>query len=87
MFVDQLATAADVTQLLGDVDAQTISRILAIAPTRDELARAIHDVDDDDDLDDESGTPSAARVASIRRVIAPPTSRDRSDAAPMVAPW
>jgi len=69
MFVDQLATAADVTQLLGDLDAPTISRILAIAPTRDELTRAAHDVDED--LDVEPATPSSARVASIRRVLVP----------------
>lgn len=77
MFVDQLATTTDVIRILGEVDAQTVSQILAIAPTCDELARAVHERGDDDG--EEPGTPSSARVASIRQVLtrlAPPDPGD-----------
>ena len=70
MFVDQLATAADVTRLLGDVDPLTIARILAVAPTRDEVDQAFRTVEDELAFGEEPRTPASARVASVRAVIA-----------------
>lgn len=69
MFVDQLATEADVTRLLGEVDALTISRILAIAPSRDELDEAVREVEDETGFGEEPRTPSSARVASVRAIV------------------
>jgi len=69
MSVDQLATEADVTRLLGDVDPLTIARILAIGPTRDELDEAIRLVEDEVGFGEEPHTPSSQRVASVREVL------------------
>jgi hypothetical protein len=79
MFVDQLATEADVTRLLGDVDALTISRILAIAPSRDELDEALREVEDATGFGEEPRTPSTARVASVRAVIEDLIRREQED--------
>lgn len=69
MFVEQLATEADVTRLLGEVDPLTISRILAIAPTRDELDEAVQETEDEAGFGEEPRTPSSARVASVRAIL------------------
>lgn len=69
MFVDQLATEADVTRLLGDVDPLTIARILAIAPSRDELDLALRQTEDEAGFGEEPRTPSSQRVASVREVL------------------
>lgn len=70
MFVDQLATAADVTRLLGEVEPLTVARILAIAPTRDELDEAVRQLEDELGFGEEPRTPSSERVACVRGVIA-----------------
>lgn len=70
MFVDQLAVPTDVTRLLGDVDPLVISRILAIAPSVEELEEAVHRADEESGFGEETGTPSSARVRSIRVILA-----------------
>ena len=70
MFVAQLATAADVTRLLGEVQPLAVARILAIAPTRDELDEAVRELEDELGFGEEPRTPSSARVACVRAVIA-----------------
>lgn len=67
MFVAQLATATDVTRLLGQVDPLTIARVLAVAPTRDELVEAVSVVEDDEQEDPR--TPSEARIACVRGIL------------------
>ena len=69
MLVHQLATAADVRRLVGDVDPLFISRILALAPTRDELDQALQELDDVSELVEEPRTPSSARVAAGRAIL------------------
>jgi hypothetical protein len=70
MFVENLATAADVTRLLGEVDPLVIARILAVAPTRDEVDEAARTVENELGFAEEPRTPSSARVACVRAVIA-----------------
>lgn len=70
MFIDQLATDADVIRLLGEIDQLTIARILAIAPTVDELDEAVQATADEAGFGEEPRTPSSARVQSIRAVLA-----------------
>jgi hypothetical protein len=77
MFVDQLATAADVSRLLGEVDPITVARILAIAPTRDELDEAVRETEDELGFGEEPRTPSSVRVACLRGVLADLVETDR----------
>lgn len=70
MFVDRLATAADVSRLLGEVDALTVARVLAIVPTRDELGEAVRARADEDGAEATPTTPSSMRVACIRGLLA-----------------
>ncbi len=70
MFVQSLATASDVRRILGDLDPLTVARILAIAPTRDELDEAVIETADELQFGEEPRTPSSARVASVRAILA-----------------
>jgi len=67
MFVDQLATQADVTRLLGQIDPLMVARVLAVAPTRDELLEAVSVIEDDQQ--EEPRTPSEARIACLRGIL------------------
>ena len=78
MFIKQLATRADVIRRLGEVDPLTIARILAIAPTVDELGQAVDLTEDALGFGEEPRTPSSARVANVRAVINDVVSDDRA---------
>jgi hypothetical protein len=69
MFAEQLATATDVNRLLGDVDPLVNARILAIAPSVDELEEAVHLVDEEAGFGEEPQSPSTARVGGIREIL------------------
>ncbi|CAN5893732.1 hypothetical protein BH11MYX3_BH11MYX3_12030 [soil metagenome] len=69
MFTRTLATASDVGRLLGDVDPLITARILAIAPTRDELNEAVRETEDEVGFGEQPRDPSSARVANIRAVL------------------
>jgi hypothetical protein len=77
MFIKQLATRADVIRRLGEIDPLTIARILAIAPTIDELGQAVDLTEDEIGFGDEPRTPSSARVANVRAVINEVVSDER----------
>jgi len=70
MFVDRLATATDVTRLLGEVQPLDVARILEVAPTRAELEEAVRELEDEPGFGEEPRTPSSARVACVRAAIA-----------------
>lgn len=70
MFTKPLATEGDVKRLLGEVDPLTTARILAIAPSVDELDEAIRQTEDEANFAEEPRTPSSARVANVREVLA-----------------
>ena len=70
MFVDQPATEADMTRLLGEVDPLTTARILAIAPSADELDEATSAGGDQAGVGEGPRTPSSARIANVRAVLA-----------------
>lgn len=70
MFTKPFATEGDVKRLLGEIDPLTTSRILAIAPTVDELDEAIRQEEDAAAFGEEEHTPSSARVANVRAVLA-----------------
>ena len=67
VFVDQLATATDVTRLLGEIDPLTVARVLAVAPTRGELLEAANVAIDDPEQ--AARTPSQARIACVRGIL------------------
>lgn len=69
-FIPQLATESDISRLLGEVDPLTVARILAIAPSVDELDEALRAVEEEQGFGEEPRTPSSARVASVREVLA-----------------
>lgn len=69
-FIPQLATESDISRLLGEVDPLTVARILAIAPSVDELDEALRTVEEEQGFGEEPRTPSSARVASVREVLA-----------------
>jgi len=69
MSVDQPATEADLVHLLGELDPFTISQILSIAPSRDELDEAVQETQDEAGFGEEPRTPSSARVANVRAVL------------------
>ncbi|MDB4960105.1 MAG: hypothetical protein JWP01_104 [Myxococcales bacterium] len=68
MFGNHLATADDVRRLLGNLDPETVVLILSTLPTRLELEKAVGG--GGTRAAGEPKTPSCARVASIRRVLA-----------------
>ena len=85
MSVDQPATEADLNRLLGEVDPLTTARILAIAPTVDELDEAIRESEDEAGFGEEPHTPSSSRVANIRDVLEE-LARDELETEPDRAP-
>lgn len=70
MFTKPFATEGDVRRMLGEIDPLTTSRILAIAPSVDELDEAIRQEEDAAGFAEEERTPSSERVANIRAVLA-----------------
>ena len=70
MFGKPIATEGDVKRLLGEVDPLTTARILAIAPSVDELDEAIREAEDEAGFGEEPRTPSSARVANVRAILA-----------------
>ena len=85
MFIEQPATEGDVIRLLGEVDPLTTARILAIAPSVDELDEAIREYEDAAGFGEEPRTPSSARVANIR-VVLDELAHDELEAEPDRAP-
>ena len=69
MFGKPIATEGDVKRLLGELDPLTTARILAIAPSVDELDEAIREHEDEAAFAEEPRTPSSARVANVRAVL------------------
>lgn len=70
MFTHPLATANDVARILGDVDPLVTARILAIAPSVDELDEAVRATEEEEGFGEEPRTPSSARVANLRAALA-----------------
>ena len=61
------ASAAEVTALLGEVDAMVVARVLATNATIDEIEEAMHRADDDSEL---AFLPaSSSRVAEVRAIL------------------
>lgn len=81
MMTKKLATASDVSHLVGEVDALVTARILALAPTRDELGEAVREEEDEMGFAEEPRTPSSERVARLRRILAELRDDDREDLA------
>ena len=80
MFTKPFATEGDVRRLLGEIDPLTTSRILAIAPSIDELDEAIRQTEDEAGFAEEPRTPSSARVANVREVLAELAAAELDDA-------
>ena len=79
MFGKPIATEGDVKRLLGEIDPLTTSRILAIAPSVDELDEAIRENEDEAGFAEEPHTPSSVRVANVRAVLAELAAAELAD--------
>lgn len=82
MLIENLATSADISRVLGEVDPLIASRILAIAPTVDELVEAARGVQDEQGFSEEPHSPSSERVSSLRAIIAELAEQDEADQEP-----
>lgn len=80
MLREPVASARDISRLLGEVEPLIIARILALGPSVDELDEAIRETEDEGGFGEEPRTPSSPRVASVRAVLAE-LVRDDLDAA------
>ncbi len=69
MMTKKLATVNDISHLLGEVGDLVAARILALAPTRDELGEAVLEEKDEMDFGEIPHRPSSPRVANLRRII------------------
>lgn len=61
-------TADELTDLLGELDADTTERLLALAPTFDEVVEALTALEDEA-TGIATHIPSGAKVLEVRRIL------------------
>jgi tRNA(Ser,Leu) C12 N-acetylase TAN1 len=66
---DRIATAADLTKLLGELDPAAIERLLATGATVDEVAEAVSALEDEDSYGELHLEPSSEREAEVRAIL------------------
>ena len=65
---DTPITADELTDLLGELDAETAERLLALAPTFDEVVEALTALEDEA-AGIATHIPSAAKVIEVRSIL------------------
>jgi tRNA(Ser,Leu) C12 N-acetylase TAN1 len=63
------ASAREVTDLLGELDALVIEKIVATGATVDEIAEAASAIEDEEGFGEMSRTPSSPREAEVRAIL------------------
>jgi hypothetical protein len=66
---DRPATAAEVTNLLGEIDPIAVERLVATGATIDEIAQAATDLDDEVEFAESSRVASSPREAELRAIL------------------
>jgi hypothetical protein len=74
------ATAEQLNGLLGEVDALVVERILQTGASYDEVAEALDALEDEAADGELAHTPSSAKVAEVREILAELVLDDRHDA-------
>lgn len=77
--MEKHATAANVTELLGEIDPITMDRLLATGASADEIAEAVDEVQDEDAFGEEPRQPSSPRVAQVRAILEEHVIEDLED--------
>ena len=73
------ATASDVTELLGEIDAFLIERILDTKATPDEVSEALGLVEQEErGFDEAPHPPSTPKVAEVRAILLQQRGIDRA---------
>jgi hypothetical protein len=62
-------TADELTDLLGELDADAVERLLALAPTFDDVVEALAALEDDVAYGSYRHVPSSPKVVEVRRVL------------------
>ena len=73
---NKFAVRADVVQLLGDIDDEGVTEVLALTPTIAELEEASAWLEGQGDILDRKGRPQTPRIAAILDIV------DRDDDEP-----
>lgn len=73
------ATAAHVTELLGEVDPITLEKLLATGASTDEIAEAMVEIEDEDAFGEVHRTPSSPRVQEVRSILEEHAFQDGED--------
>ena len=73
------ATTEEIQEVLGEVDALAIERVLQTGATADEVAEAVALLDDEARIG-ERRVPSSAQVAAVRDILEELTASDDEDA-------
>lgn len=66
---DRTATAADLADLLGELDPLVVEELLATGATFDEVAEAVSAIEDEDTLGEVHHEPSSPRAAEVRAIL------------------
>jgi hypothetical protein len=74
-----IATSANVTELLGEIDPITMERLLATGASADEIAEAVVEVEDEDAFGEAHRVPSTPRVAQVRAILEEHVFEDLED--------
>ena len=72
------ATEKDVENVLGDVDAFVVKRVLDTRATVDEIAEALADIEVEREFG-ERRLPTSARVAEVREILEEISEQDDED--------
>jgi hypothetical protein len=75
-------TERDILDVVGDVDPLTVARILAIAPSRDELEAAAASEQDEQAFGEESRPATTERIEEVREILAELAAAETDDAEP-----
>ena len=65
----QPATAAELVELLGELEPLTLEKLQATGATIDEVANAVSAIEDEDAFGEDSHAPSSRREAEVRAIL------------------
>ncbi len=74
-----IATAANVTELLGEIDALTMEKLLATGASKEEIAEAVNEIEDEDAFGEAHRPPSSPKVAEVRSILEETVFEDLED--------
>ena len=63
------ASAAEIIDILGEVESLTLDKLLATGASADEVANAVSAIEDEDSFGEEHHAPSNTREAEVRAIL------------------